>query len=115
MTPWRPLIDFTSYQNGSLLIAKLDPVFSILYNLSTSRAPSPIISVSWHASSPRQKADMLAVQTHDSDLRVWSITRKKSDDGAKVVRILRRSESLHPGPNWMGWSKNGRVIQFFDK
>ncbi|KHN99190.1 WD40/YVTN repeat-like-containing domain protein [Metarhizium album ARSEF 1941] len=103
------------YQNGSLLIATLQPRFTILHNLTTSRAPSPVVTVAWHASSSRQKSDMLAVQSHDGDLRVWSVAKNFSaDDPAKVVRILRRRESSVPGPNWMGWSKNGRIIQFSD-
>ncbi|KAJ1338473.1 gem associated protein 5 [Microdochium nivale] len=101
------------YQNGSLLIATLQPRFTILHNLSTNRAPSPIVTLSWHASSSRQKADMLAVQTDDGDLRVWSVSKSyNSDDPAKIVRILKKSEVYQNGPNWMGWSKNGRIIQF---
>lgn len=101
------------YQNGSLLIATLQPRFTILHNLSTSRAPSPIVNLAWHASSSRQKSDMLAVQTNDGDLRVWSVAKSfNSDDPAKVVRILRRTENYLNGPNWMGWSKNGRIIQY---
>ncbi|KAI0013184.1 hypothetical protein F4779DRAFT_440040 [Xylariaceae sp. FL0662B] len=101
------------YQNGSLLIATLQPRFTILHNLSTSRAPSPIVNLAWHASSSRQKSDMLAVQTNDGDLRVWSVAKSfNSDDPAKVVRILKRTETYQNGPNWMGWSKNGRIIQF---
>ncbi|KAK0706447.1 hypothetical protein B0T26DRAFT_454730 [Lasiosphaeria miniovina] len=101
------------YKNGSLLIATLQPKFTILHNLSTSRGPSPIVTLAWHASSSRQKSDMLAVQTHDGDLRVWSVSKSyNSDDPAKVVRILKKSENYLPGPNWMGWSKNGRIIQY---
>ncbi|KAI1769695.1 hypothetical protein GGR53DRAFT_524799 [Hypoxylon sp. FL1150] len=103
------------YQNGSLLVATLQPRFTILHNLSTSRAPSPIVNLAWHASSSRQKSDMLAVQTNDGDLRVWSVAKSySSEDPAKVVRILKRTENFQNGPNWMGWSKNGRIIQFSD-
>ncbi|CCC07467.1 unnamed protein product [Sordaria macrospora k-hell] len=101
------------YQNGSLLIATLQPRFTILHNLTTSRGPSPIVTLAWHASSSRQKSDMLAVQTHDGDLRVWSVSKQyNADDPAKVVRILKRTENYLTGPNWMGWSKNGRIIQY---
>lgn len=101
-----------SYQNGSLLIATLQPRFTILHNLTTSRGPSPIVTLSWHASSSRSKSDMLAVQTNDGDLRVWSVSKAyTSDDPAKIVRILKRTENYLTGPNWMGWSKNGRIIQ----
>ncbi|KAK2032306.1 hypothetical protein LX32DRAFT_691009 [Colletotrichum zoysiae] len=103
------------YQNGSLLVATLQPRFTILHNLGTSRAPSPIVTLSWHASSSRQKSDMLASQTHDGDLRVWSVSKSySSDDPAKVVRILKRTDNYQSGPNWMGWSKNGRIIQYSD-
>lgn len=58
---------------------------------------------------------MLAVQTHDGDLRVWSVAKSYSaEDPAKVVRVLRRNENFLAGPNWMGWSKNGRIIQYSD-
>ncbi|KAI1156569.1 hypothetical protein F4825DRAFT_446422 [Nemania diffusa] len=103
------------YQNGSLIIATLQPRFTILHSLSTSRAPSPIVNLAWHASSSRQKSDMLAVQTDDGDLRVWSVAKSfNSNDPAKVVRILKRNDNFQNGPNWMGWSKNGRIIQFSD-
>ncbi|TDZ37942.1 hypothetical protein C8035_v001142 [Colletotrichum spinosum] len=103
------------YQNGSLLIATLQPRFTVLHNLGTSRAPSPIVTLNWHASSSKQKSDMLASQTHDGDLRVWSVSKSySSDDPAKVVRILKRTDNYSSGPNWMGWSKNGRIIQFSD-
>lgn len=104
------------YQNGSLLIANIRPRFTILHNLSTQRAPSPIVNLAWHASSSRGKSEMLAVQTHDGDLRVWSVPKAyHSDEPAKQVRILKRTENYMPGPNWMGWSKNGRIIQFSEK
>ncbi|OAQ96414.1 hypothetical protein LLEC1_00889 [Akanthomyces lecanii] len=103
------------FQTGTLLIARLEPRFTIMHNLTTSRAPSPVINLSWHASSSRQKSEMLAVQKHDGDLRVWSVTKAYNiEDPAKVVRILRKAEALENGSNWMGWSKNGRVIQFSD-
>ncbi|KAK7408225.1 hypothetical protein QQX98_009588 [Neonectria punicea] len=103
------------YQNGSLLVATLQPRFTILHNLTTSRGPSPIVTLAWHASSSRQKSDMLAVQTHDGDLRVWSVSKAyNAEDPAKIVRVLRRTENNMNGPNWMGWSKNGRIIQYSD-
>ncbi|OAA67221.1 WD g-beta repeat protein [Niveomyces insectorum RCEF 264] len=101
------------YQNGSLLICTLQPRFTILHNLTTPRGPSPIVGVAWHASSARQRSDMLAVQRYDGDLRVWSVTKSHhNSDPAKIVRILKRTENYNPGPNWMNWSKNGRIIQF---
>ncbi|KAH7186471.1 hypothetical protein BKA60DRAFT_602655 [Fusarium oxysporum] len=77
--------------------------------------PSPIINLAWHASSSRQKSNMLAVQMHDGVLRVWSVAKTYSaDDPAKIVRNLRKAETSVEGPNWMGWSKNGRIIQYSD-
>ncbi|EAQ86613.1 hypothetical protein CHGG_07866 [Chaetomium globosum CBS 148.51] len=91
------------YQNGSLLIATLQPRFTILHNLTTSSVPSPIVTLSWHASSSRSKSDMLSVQTNDGDLRVWSVSKAyNADDPAKIVRILKRTENYLTGPNWMG-------------
>jgi hypothetical protein len=56
---------------------------------------------------------MLAVQMRDGDLRVWSVAKKYSaDNPAKVVRNLVKAEISMDGPNWMGWSKNGRIIQY---
>ncbi|KAH7465453.1 hypothetical protein FOMA001_g17146 [Fusarium oxysporum f. sp. matthiolae] len=58
---------------------------------------------------------MLAVQMRDRDLRVWSVAKKHSaDDPAKVVRNLWKAETSMDGPNWMGWSKNGCIIQSSD-
>ncbi|RDW66124.1 hypothetical protein BP6252_09759 [Coleophoma cylindrospora] len=117
ITALAPAADCRTYAigfaNGSLLIAALQPRFTILHNLTTSRGPSPIVTLAWHASSSRQKSDMLATQTHDGDLRVWSIAKSPtSTDPAKVVRVLQRTENYQPGPNWLGWSKNGRIVQY---
>ncbi|KAI9886319.1 MAG: hypothetical protein M1823_001877 [Watsoniomyces obsoletus] len=100
------------YQNGSILIAALQPAFTILHTLTTARAPSPILGLAWHGSSARQKSDMLATQTEDGDLRVWSIAKSPSSDPPRVVRVLNRSDHYEPAPNWFAWSKNGRIVQF---
>ncbi|CZR49743.1 uncharacterized protein FPRO_14780 [Fusarium proliferatum ET1] len=103
------------YQNGSLFVATLQPRFTILHNLTTSRGPSPIVNLEWHASSSQQESGMLAVQMRDGDLQVWSVAKKYSVDGpAKVVRNLKKAEISMDRPNWMGWSKNGRIIQYSD-
>ena len=107
------LLTISRFSNGSLMIAALQPRFIILHNLTTSRGPSPIVTLAWHASSSRQKSDMLATQTQDGDLRVWSIAKSPtSSDTAKVVRVLKRTENYSTGPNWLGWSKNGRILQY---
>lgn len=100
------------YMNGSILIAALQPSFTILHTLTTARAPSPIVSLAWHASSSKQKSDMLATQSSDGDLRVWSVAKPPTSDNPKVIRVLKRSENYQPGPNWLAWSKNGRIVQY---
>ncbi|TVY78306.1 hypothetical protein LSUE1_G006956 [Lachnellula suecica] len=103
------------YANGTLMIASLQPRFTILHQLTTSRGPSRFVTLAWHASSSRQKSDMLAAQTHDGDLRVWSVAKSPtSTETPKVVRVLKRTDNYQPGPNWLAWSKNGRVLQFSD-
>ena len=97
--------------NGSVLIVALQPAFTILHTLSTSRAPSPIVGLAWHASSTKQKSDMLATQSRDGDLRVWSIAKPPTADIPKVIRVLKRGDNVESGMNWIAWSKNGRILQ----
>ena len=108
------LIDITSYQNGSILIANLLPQFTILHTLTTSRGPSPIISLAWHASSSKQKSDMLATQASNGDLRVWSVAKPPGKESPRVIRVLKRSDSNSADPKWMSWSKNGRIVQYLE-
>lgn len=103
------------YNNGSILLATLQPTFTILHTLTTQRAPSPIAALAWHASSSKQKSDMLATQTSDGDLRVWSVSKPPTGDAPRVIRALRRSDHFSPGRNWISWSKNGRIIQYSDR
>lgn len=110
-----PSADQISYQNGSILIAHLHPIFTILHTLTTSRGPSPIICLAWHASSSKQKSDMLATQTLDGDLRVWSVAKLPSNDSPRVIRALKRTEPYSTGPKWIAWSKNGRIVQYSDR
>ncbi|RMD45097.1 hypothetical protein DV735_g42, partial [Chaetothyriales sp. CBS 134920] len=101
------------YNNGSLLLAALQPSFTILHTLTTSRAPSPITNLAWHASSSKQKSDMLASQTADGDLRVWSVSKPPTLEPPRVIRALKRpNPDFLPGRTWMAWSKNGRIIQY---
>ena len=55
---------------------------------------------------------MLAIQTLDGDLRIWSIAKPPTAETPKVIRMLKRTDSLNQGPNWIAWSKNGRVLQY---
>ncbi|OAL50848.1 hypothetical protein IQ07DRAFT_599911 [Pyrenochaeta sp. DS3sAY3a] len=101
------------YLNGSILIATLQPSFTILHTLATPRAPSPISGLAWHGSSSKQKSEMLAAQAADGDLRVWSIPKAPhSGDTPCVIRVLNQKEQREPGPCWFAWSKNGRIIQY---
>ncbi|KAF2691034.1 hypothetical protein K458DRAFT_287927 [Lentithecium fluviatile CBS 122367] len=101
------------YLNGSILIATLQPSFTILHTLTTPRAPSPIAGLAWHGSSSKQKSEMLAAQTSDGDLRVWSVPKvPHGGDSPCVIRILNKSEQREPGPCWFAWSKNGRIVQY---
>ncbi|KAL9584387.1 MAG: hypothetical protein Q9203_004680 [Teloschistes exilis] len=100
------------YLNGSILLVSLRPAFTIQHTLPVPRAPSPIANLAWHASSTKQKSDMLAIQTLDGDLRVWSIAKPPTAEPPKVIRILKRTDSVNPGPSWIAWSKNGRILQY---
>ena len=107
------MLSDSSYLNGSILIATLQPSFTILHTLTTPRAPSPIAGLAWHGSSSKQKSEMLAAQTSDGDLRVWSIPKvAHSGDTPCVIRVLNKSDQREPGPCWFAWSKNGRIIQY---
>ncbi|KAF2029375.1 hypothetical protein EK21DRAFT_67722 [Setomelanomma holmii] len=100
------------YLNGSILIATLQPSFTILHTLTTPRSPSPIAGLAWHGSSSKQKSEMLAAQTLDGDLRVWSVPKvPHSGDVPCVIRVLNQKEQREPGPSWFAWSKNGRIVQ----
>ncbi len=109
-----PLLTKHSYLNGSILLATLQPAFTILHTLSTPRAPSPIVSLAWHASSTKQKSDMLATQTADGDLRVWSVSKPTAAAMPQTIRVLKGKDNVDPGLNWAAWSKNGRILQFSD-
>ena len=102
-----------SYHNGSILIATLQPSFTILHTLTTPRIPSPIAGLAWHGSSSKQKSEMLAAQASDGDLRVWSVPKSShGGDAPCVIRVLNKSDQREPGPCWFSWSKNGRIVQY---
>ncbi|KKA30260.1 hypothetical protein TD95_002214, partial [Thielaviopsis punctulata] len=103
------------YSNGTLLVANVTERFHILHTLTSNRTPSPIVTLQWHSSTPQQKSTMLAAQTRDGDLRVWSVPKSAHGGSPIAVRILSKNdkgEESVPGPNWMAWSKNGRIIQY---
>nr|POE51885.1 hypothetical protein CFP56_26092 [Quercus suber] len=97
--------------NGSILIATLQPSFTIRHTLTTTRAPSKITGLAWHGSSSKQKTDMLATQTSDGDLRVWSVPKVQHQETPNIIRVLQRAEHQQPGPCWFAWSKSGRIVQ----
>lgn len=105
------LIRFCRYQNGSILIATLQPTFTILHTLTTSRAPAPIVGLAWHGSSAKQKTEMLAIQMADGDLRVWSVSKATHAEPPRIIRILREPDAPVTQKNWCCWSKNGRIVQ----
>lgn len=102
------------YQNGSIIIATLQPTFTILHTLTTSRPPSPICGLSWHGSSSKQKSDMLATQTADGMLRVWSVSKAPHTEPPRTIRVLDSTENGITSRNWFAWSKNGRLVNFAD-
>lgn len=99
------------YLNGSILIATLQPSFTILHTLTTAKAPARITGLSWHGSASRQKTDMLATQTSNGDLRVWSVPKGQQHEQPTIIRVLQRAELHAAGPCWFAWSKNGRIVQ----
>ncbi|RMY61967.1 hypothetical protein D0863_11104 [Hortaea werneckii] len=99
------------YLNGSILIATLQPSFTILHTLTTTKAPSRISGLAWHGSSSKQRTDMLATQTSDGDLRVWSVPKASNQEQPTIIRVLQRAELQAAGPCWFAWSKNGRIVQ----
>ncbi|KAF4554790.1 Hypothetical protein D9617_3g018580 [Elsinoe fawcettii] len=104
------------YMNGSIMIISIHPTFTIHYTLTTQRRPSPVATVAWHSGAGRHKTDMLATQTADGDLRVWNVPKV---DGKPhqclAIRIMSLDEGIVSGPNWFGWSRNGRIVQHSDR
>lgn len=100
------------YKNGSIVIATLHPTFSVLHTLTTARGPSPVIGLAWHTSSAKQKSDMLASQAMNGDLRVWSVSKPPEKDTPRTIRALKRPDTAVSGPQWMAWSKNGKIVQY---
>ncbi|KAJ3547806.1 hypothetical protein NM208_g1332 [Fusarium decemcellulare] len=98
------------YENGTVIVATLQPEFTVLHTLTTSTVPSPISVLSWHIST---RSAMLAVQARGGDLRVWSVPQTQGPDNhAAVIRTLNKAESSDVGPYWMAWSKNGCIVQY---
>lgn len=104
------------YNNGTMILAALQPQFTVLHNISAVRPHSPIVHLCWHASSSKQKSDMLAIQDQEGDLKVWSVTKPPTAGQPRVIRILKRTVPTYfaPGRTFVAWSKNGRVLQYQD-
>ncbi|KAH0238582.1 hypothetical protein KCV06_g373, partial [Aureobasidium melanogenum] len=94
------------FQNGSILIATLQPLFTIVHSLTTSKAPSRIAGLSWHGSSSRQKSDMLATQTADGDLRVWSIPKSAVKPRTLLVLMVKEWPFCRETRSWDVRTKN---------
>ncbi|KAH6991472.1 WD40-repeat-containing domain protein [Ilyonectria sp. MPI-CAGE-AT-0026] len=117
ITHLAPLVDCRTFaigcQNGTLLIALLQPQFTLLHDLAASKRSSPITGLAWHVTHPNEEGEKLAVQTGDGRLQVWSVPKwHHFGDPARVIRLLRLTKDPVAGPNWMGWSRNGRIIQY---
>ncbi|KAF5011532.1 hypothetical protein FDECE_2363 [Fusarium decemcellulare] len=97
------------YESGTVIVATLQPKFTVLHTLTTSTVPSPISALSWHIST---RSAMLAVQARGGDLRVWNMPQTQGPDNhAAVIRTLNKAENPGVGPYWMAWSKNGCIAQ----
>jgi hypothetical protein len=58
---------------------------------------------------------MLATMSANGELRVWSVAKPPGKEAPRVIRVLKRSDvSSSSKPKWMGWSKNGKIIQYLD-
>ncbi|GAB7343107.1 hypothetical protein MBLNU457_1185t1 [Dothideomycetes sp. NU457] len=103
------------YLNGSVLIATLQPSFTILHSLTTNRKPSRVATIAWHGTASKQRSEMLAVQLAEGDLRVWSVPKTYGNgDTPVVIRVLNRHDSHQLGPCWFGWVRAGRMVQYCD-
>lgn len=71
--------------------------------------------IQWHASPPKMKTDMLATQTADGDARVWAIPKEDKTASCTAVRMLSETAGVARGPNWLAWSRNGRIVQFIER
>lgn len=94
------------------MIAALSPTFTMLHTLTIPGVPCPVSGLAWHGSSSKQTTEMLATQTSDGTLRVWSVAKAPHAGRPKIIRVLASAEIGENGPNWFGWSKNGRLITF---
>ncbi|KAF2152508.1 hypothetical protein K461DRAFT_313187 [Myriangium duriaei CBS 260.36] len=103
------------FMNGSMLICRIQPSFTIVHTLSIQKGPSKVTGIQWHGASQKSKTDMLATQTADGDMRVWSIPKVPNGDPCTAIRVLSEGEGITSGPNWFAWSRNGRIVQFIDK
>ncbi|KAF4459215.1 WD domain-containing [Fusarium albosuccineum] len=98
------------YESGTVIVATLQPKFTVSHTLTTSTVPSPISALSWHIST---RSAMLAVQARGGDLRVWNVPHTQGPDNhAAVIRTLNKAENSDVGPYWMAWSKNGCIVQY---
>lgn len=91
------------------------PEFVVLHNITCE--PSPIICLAWHGDTSQRRNAMLAVQDDQGFSRVWAIPKRDlndEDSSARVIRILKSSDTNSVGPKWIGWSKNGRIVRYSD-
>lgn len=55
---------------------------------------------------------MLASQAMNGDLRVWSVAKPPEKEAPRTIRVLKRPDVEVSGPQWMAWSKNGKIVQY---
>lgn len=57
---------------------------------------------------------MLASQALNGDLKVWSVSKPAEKEPPRTIRVLKRSDTAASGPQWMAWSKNGKILQYMN-
>lgn len=57
---------------------------------------------------------MLVSQTANGDLRVWSVSKPAEKETPRTIRMLKKADATISGPQFMAWSKNGKIIQYID-
>lgn len=55
---------------------------------------------------------MLASQAENGDLRVWSVSKPAEKETPRTIRMLKKADATISGPQFMAWSKNGKIIQY---
>ena len=98
-----------------MLVANLQPSFTVLHKLTLIGGASPAIGLGWHAPSSNENLGILAVQKRNGDLRVWRVRKNSNVRGsAEVIRTLTEGDDFAGQLHWMAWSQEGRIIQHYN-